>query len=188
MKMHNFYATAKFHIITYLCSSVSDVCRSPSLGPRSSTRRWHFRLRKAALLASAVAFVCATAHHVTVNEVEKLLAHIPAKSSPLDYIPTSLIKSCSPTFSKLIAYLANLSFQEGCFPSSFARAIVTPRLKSLDLTVLPLQTTALSLTSITSQKSLSASSSVVYSLTPLFLPISTLYSQPIVEVTPQRLP
>jgi len=61
--MHNFYATAKFHIITYLCSSVSDVCRSPSLGPRSSTRRWHFRLRKAALLASAVAFVCATAHH-----------------------------------------------------------------------------------------------------------------------------
>jgi len=41
---------------------------------------------------------------------------------------------------------------------------------------------------LTSQKSLSASSSVVYSLTPLFLPISTLYSQPIVELTPQRLP
>ena len=66
---------------------------------------------------------------VTVDEVRKVLAHIPAKSSPLDYIPTSLIKLCSPTFSELITYLANLSFQEGCFPSSFTRAIVTLVLK-----------------------------------------------------------
>jgi len=36
---------------------------------------------------------------------------------------------CSPTFSELIAYLANLSFHEGCFPSSLTQAIVTPLLK-----------------------------------------------------------
>ena len=57
---------------------------------------------------------------VTVDEAQKVLAHITAKFSPLDYIPTSLVKLCSPTFSELISYLANLSFQEGCFPSSFA--------------------------------------------------------------------
>ena len=72
-----------------------------------------------------------TLQPVTVNEVQKVLSHIPAKSSPLDY--TSLIKLCSPTFSELIAYLANLSFQEGCFPSSFTRAIVTPVLKKFGL-------------------------------------------------------
>ena len=57
------------------------------------------------------------------------MTHASAKSSPLDYIPTSLIKFCSPTFSQLIAYLANLSFHEGCFPSSITQAIVTPLLK-----------------------------------------------------------
>jgi len=66
---------------------------------------------------------------VTVDEVEKVLTHTSAKSFPLDNIPTSLIKLCSPTFSELIAYLANLSFHEGCFPSSFIQAIVTPLLK-----------------------------------------------------------
>ena len=66
---------------------------------------------------------------VTVDEVEKVWTHTSAKSSPSDYIPTSLIKLCSPTFSELITYLANLSFHEGCFPSSFTQAIVTPLLK-----------------------------------------------------------
>jgi len=66
---------------------------------------------------------------VTVDEVEKVSSQTSAKSSPLDYIPTSLIKLCSPTFSKLIAYFANLSFHKGCFPSSFTQAIVTPLLK-----------------------------------------------------------
>ena len=39
---------------------------------------------------------------------------------------------CSPTFSELIAYLANLFFHKGCFPLSFTQAIVifvTPLLK-----------------------------------------------------------
>ena len=66
---------------------------------------------------------------VTPDEVKKLLSGIPGKSCPLDFIPTSLIKSCSDVFSELISRLANLSFTEGCFPAMFKQAIVTPLLK-----------------------------------------------------------
>ena len=58
--------------------------------------------------------------------------HVP-KSSPIDFIPTPLIVSCSDVFSHLIAHLANLSFAEGCFPSCFKSALVTPLLKKPDL-------------------------------------------------------
>ena len=54
---------------------------------------------------------------------------MPSKSSNLDYVPTSLLKTCHPVFSKLIAKLATLSFQEGCFPDSFKTALVTPHIK-----------------------------------------------------------
>lgn len=51
----------------------------------------------------------------------------------MDFIPTPLIVSCSDVFSHLIAHLANLSFAEGCFPSCFKSALVTPLLKKPDL-------------------------------------------------------
>ena len=70
---------------------------------------------------------------VTVDEVATVLSLIPAKSCPLDYIPTSPIKLCSPVFSELIAYLANLSFSGNSFPKTFTSAIVTPLLKKPDL-------------------------------------------------------
>ena len=63
------------------------------------------------------------------DEVKKLSSGIPGKSCPLDFIPTSLIKSCSDVFSELISRLANLSFTEGCFPAMFKQAFVTPLLK-----------------------------------------------------------
>ena len=66
---------------------------------------------------------------VTAECVYRILSNIPSKSCPLDFIPTSLIKSCPGVFSELIARLANLSFQHGCFPSVFKHAIVTPLLK-----------------------------------------------------------
>ena len=47
----------------------------------------------------------------------------------MDYIPTSLLKSCNKVFSHIIAHLANLSFSEGCFPSGFRAAQITPLLK-----------------------------------------------------------
>jgi len=66
---------------------------------------------------------------VTKNEVLKLLHTILPKSSQLDFIPTSLIKSCSDVFSDIICQLANLSFSQGKFPSSFKLAYVSPLLK-----------------------------------------------------------
>ena len=66
---------------------------------------------------------------VTPAEVRKLLTSIPSKSCKLDFIPTSLLKSCSNVFSELICTLANLSFAEGCFPAIFKQAIVKPLIK-----------------------------------------------------------
>ena len=60
--------------------------------------------------------------YVTQEEVARLLSRLPNKSSPLDYIHTSIIKSYSDVFASLIAHLANLSFSEGCFPAEFKLA------------------------------------------------------------------
>ena len=79
---------------------------------------------------------------VTVAEVVAILKSIPSKSSPMDFIATSLIKSCHGVFSELISRLANLSFNEGQFPSRFKTAQITPVLKKkTDLTNLHLKTT-----------------------------------------------
>jgi len=66
---------------------------------------------------------------VNVTDVQRLLINMPAKSSPLDVIPTSLLKSCVDIFAVLITRLANLSFGEGQFPSCFKTAQVLPLLK-----------------------------------------------------------
>ena len=47
----------------------------------------------------------------------------------MDFVPTSVLKRCRRVFAPLIARLANLSFQEGRFPSQFKRAQVTPLIK-----------------------------------------------------------
>jgi len=66
---------------------------------------------------------------VTVPEVYKLITNIQPKTSSVDYIPTSLIKSCPVVFSEIICTLANLSFKAGVFPSMFKSAVVTPLIK-----------------------------------------------------------
>jgi hypothetical protein len=66
---------------------------------------------------------------VTAIEVEVLIKSMSPKSSPLDFIPTSLIKQCGGTFAPIIARLANLSFQHAVFPSKFKVAQVTPILR-----------------------------------------------------------
>ena len=70
---------------------------------------------------------------VSPDEVAKLLSSLPPKSCALDFIPTTLIKSCSGVFAELIAKLANLSFAQGSFPSCFKHASVTPLLKKPNL-------------------------------------------------------
>ena len=66
---------------------------------------------------------------VTPAEVDQLLRFTPPKSSSLDFIPTSMLKSCSSVFVPLITSLANLSFNQGQFPSPYKLAHVTPLLK-----------------------------------------------------------
>ena len=66
---------------------------------------------------------------VTPTEVTQLLHSMSNKSSPLDYVPTSLLKSCADTFSIIISHLANLSFEQGTFPSKFKLALISPLLK-----------------------------------------------------------
>ena len=70
---------------------------------------------------------------VTVEEVTRLLRSMSAKSSPLDFVPTSVLKACDGTFAPIIARLANLSFSHGEFPAKFKLAQVTPLLKKRDL-------------------------------------------------------
>ena len=63
------------------------------------------------------------------DEVAKLIRSIPAKSSPLDFVPTSLLKACRYTFANVITRLANLSVEHATFPAKFKTASVTPLLK-----------------------------------------------------------
>ena len=66
---------------------------------------------------------------VTIDEVRKLLLAMPNKSSPLDVLPCSLLKTCADVFAPAIVRLANLSMQAGKFPSCFKKAQVLPLLK-----------------------------------------------------------
>ena len=66
---------------------------------------------------------------VTPEEVETLLGSMSGKSSPLDFVPTSLLKDCSGVFARIIARLANLSFEQGTFPKVFKTAQITPLVK-----------------------------------------------------------
>jgi Reverse transcriptase (RNA-dependent DNA polymerase)/Endonuclease-reverse transcriptase len=70
---------------------------------------------------------------VTSGEVCRLLHSMPATSSPLDFVPTSLLKSLPNTFSYYLAMLANLSFSQGHFPSALKIAQVTPLPKKPNL-------------------------------------------------------
>ena len=66
---------------------------------------------------------------VTAEEVIGILNSMPCKFSPVDYIPTTLLKQFPEIFGVLIARLASISFSEGRFPTMFKRAQITPLLK-----------------------------------------------------------
>ena len=64
--------------------------------------------------------------HVTNVEVRRRVLSAPWKSSDLDPIPTSLVKDCIDI---LVTLIVHLSVSEGCFPSHFKSALVSPLLK-----------------------------------------------------------
>jgi len=70
---------------------------------------------------------------LTIEEVHKLLSSMPTKSSSLDVLPCSLLKSCAEVFGPVITRLANLSMQTGKFPVSYKRTRVLPLLKKTAL-------------------------------------------------------
>lgn len=69
----------------------------------------------------------------TIEEVSRIIKQLPNKTSPLDYVHTSVLKSCVDVFAPLITRLINLSFSEGCFPAQFKQAQVTPLIKKAGL-------------------------------------------------------
>ena len=72
---------------------------------------------------------------VTALEVAKLISSSPNKTSPLDQLPTHILKLCARILSPFIARIANLSFRDGVFPTSFKCARVTPILKKQGLNI-----------------------------------------------------
>ena len=70
---------------------------------------------------------------VSVKEVKDLIKSMSNKSSPLDVLATSLLKSCVDVFAPVIAHLTNLWFSSGQFPSVFRTAQVWPLLKKPSL-------------------------------------------------------
>ena len=67
--------------------------------------------------------------HVTDAEVRRLDLSAPCKSCDLDPLPTSLVKDCIDILVMPIVSIVNLSLSEGCFPSHFKSALVSPLLK-----------------------------------------------------------
>ena len=65
----------------------------------------------------------------STDEVRKLLTSTRLKPSPVDVLPTVLLRSSVDVFSPIFAHIANLSFAECRFPSAFKTAQVLPLLK-----------------------------------------------------------
>jgi len=70
---------------------------------------------------------------VSVEEVSALLLASPSKSSPLDPLPTSILKECVTILAPPITDIVNLSFSSGVFPHTMKLALITPLLKKNDL-------------------------------------------------------
>jgi len=66
---------------------------------------------------------------VTVDEVVNVIRSMPAKSSPVDFMPTTMLKSTVGIMAPLITRLADMSFSSGVFPSALKQGRVTPLLK-----------------------------------------------------------
>lgn len=66
-------------------------------------------------------------------EVARLIRQAPPKSSPLDCMPTSLLKATADVMAPLLAQLANMSFTTGVFPTRYKSGHVIPLLKKSGL-------------------------------------------------------
>ena len=67
--------------------------------------------------------------YIAEEDVFPVIRNITCKTSPMDYVATTVLKSTADVIGHQIANLTNLSFAEGVFPSSFKVGQVTPHLK-----------------------------------------------------------
>ena len=66
---------------------------------------------------------------VTFQEMMKAIAALPMKTSPLDLLPTNILKSCAGLMAPCLVRMVNMSFTSGIFPSCLKTAQVTALLK-----------------------------------------------------------
>ena len=66
---------------------------------------------------------------LTEDEVAKFVAKSPSKTSPLDPLPTDLMKKCLPALLPSLTKIVNSSLQCGCMPETLKEAVITPILK-----------------------------------------------------------
>jgi len=66
---------------------------------------------------------------VTEEEVTRVIRLLPPKTSPLDCLPVSLLKTAVDVMAQPLTRLANLSFAAGVFPSRYKLGHVIPLLK-----------------------------------------------------------
>ena len=65
----------------------------------------------------------------SVDEVASIINSTKCKNSPIDVIPTVVLKRCVDIFAPSLAHLANLSFSSGVFPEKFKLGHVIPLIK-----------------------------------------------------------
>ena len=109
------------------------------------------------------------------------------KSSPLDYILTSLVKSCAGTFSILISHLIYLSFTQATFPSKFKLTLISPLLKKPGLPKSDLANFRLKSNLNTVGKILKRLALARFFLKFQYLPVFLIYSLPIANFILMKL-
>ena len=112
----------------------------------------------------------------TEDEIRRLVMSAPCKSSDLDPIPTVLLKSCMDILVTPVTSIVNLSLSDGCFPTSFKNAHVSPLLKKKTLQRTKWKTTDLSPISALFPKSWKKWSPNVWSPTFRSPKLQTLFS------------
>ena len=70
---------------------------------------------------------------LTCDDVRELITSAPAKSSPLDPIPTFVIKECIDELLPILTAMINMSLQSGSFSDSWKEALIFPLLKKQGL-------------------------------------------------------
>ena len=66
---------------------------------------------------------------VNEEEVKKIISKLPNKTSPLDPIPTWLLKKFINTLLPVIMFIINNSLRIGSFPSVLCETVITPLIK-----------------------------------------------------------